>query len=398
MSILLVTDPHTDGHVRPVLLELLRRGHDVQIFDPGAYPGMSTITIDSTASGPHAVVRQADQAIDLGEVGSVWYRRPGDFGLPEELATGEAEWLRRECVALINGIYANTDALWVSAPHLIRHAELKLLQLRLAQQLGLRVPDYTVTNDPERARTFLSERPDGVIVKALSIPTIQLEDRAGAIYTHPVSAHDAEQIESVRYGPTFFQALVPKARDIRVTVIGEQLFAAGIESMTVAESRVDFRQAEIMDLPHMPIQLPGPVTRACVELVRQLGLQFGAIDLIETPGGEYVFLEINPNGQWYWIELMTGQPLASAMADLLEKGELERGRHPDPRKAHVSSPRKPHVLPVGDQTIPLNRELEFGAEGLDVRIDAVATNAWLEKKGDETLLHVGDTSTTDASD
>jgi len=263
----MVSDPTVDGHILPVLTELGRRGHEVQVFNPADFPGSATVTVDSTPSGARAFITGEQQVIDLARVGSVWYRRPGKFILPPELLPEEAEWLRGECSALLNGIYANTDALWVSDPHSLRRADLKLLQLRIAQRLGFCVPAYMVTNDPERARSFLAEHPNGVIVKGLWLPTIQLAHRAGVIYTHLVTEKDAEQLESVRYGPTFLQVFVPKARDIRVTLIGEEIFAAGIESMTVADAHVDFRRAEIMDVPHRSVTLPEPVAAACLALV-----------------------------------------------------------------------------------------------------------------------------------
>lgn len=395
MSILIVTEPANDGHLFPVLKELGRRGHEVHLFNPGAYPLSAAITVESSPSGSRAVIAWEGQEIDLSKVGSVWYRRPGNFELPEELADKEREWIRQECSALVNGIYVNTDALWVSEPHNIRRADYKLLQLRLARQLGFRVPDYIVTNEPDRARSFLAAHPEGVITKGLYLPMILLEDRAGMIYTHEVTALDAEQIESVRYGPTFLQALVPKARDIRVTVIGEELFAAGIDSMTVAEARIDFRKAEMMDLPHEPVTLPEPVAAACLSIVEDLGLRFGAIDLLETPDGDYVFLENNPNGQWYWVEMMTGQPMARAMADLLEQGERERGRGPDPERAFTPADRPPRAMAVGDHTIPMTHRTSIATDHGDRPSDdlnLVATRAWLERKKDNVLLHVGDTT------
>jgi glutathione synthase/RimK-type ligase-like ATP-grasp enzyme len=99
------------------------------------------------------------------------------------------------------------------------------------------------------------------------------------------------------------------------------VFAVGIHSQYLEESRVDFRRAEIYTLPHTVKTLPAPVSSLCVELVCRLGLRFGAIDLILTPDGRYVFLEINPNGQWYWLEEITGIPLAETMCDLLT-GEI----------------------------------------------------------------------------
>ncbi|HVB64768.1 MAG TPA: hypothetical protein VNE17_08550 [Nitrolancea sp.] len=393
MTILFVSDPGEDAHLVPVINELARRGHELQIFNPGAFPQSATITVDSAPSGQRASIRWEGQEIDLATVGSVWYRRPGNFVLPEELESKEADWLRGESSALISGIYANTDALWVSEPHLLRRADLKLLQLRLAQRLGFRVPDYTVTNDPERARAFLAAHPEGVITKALWMPTVQLVDRVGMIYTHRITLEDAEQLDSVRHGPTFLQALVKKMRDIRVTVIGDEIFAVGIDSMVVEAGRIDFRQAEIMDLPHQAMELPLPVERACLEIVKQLGLRFGAIDLIETPDGGYVFLENNPNGQWYWVEMITGQPMARAMADLLERGVLDRGETRKLVSAVEPPVRAPRSMPVGDQTIPFvgrSSSSSLGGDSASATANLAATRAWLERKQGNILLHVGD--------
>jgi glutathione synthase/RimK-type ligase-like ATP-grasp enzyme len=399
MTVLIVTDPSTDGHLSPVLVELGKRGLDVQVFDPGAFPETATVTVDSSSSGSSAVIRWAEQEIDLATAGSIWYRRPGKFVLPEELLPNEDEWLRRECAAFVDGMFANTDALWVSDPHKIRRAELKTLQLRVARKLGFRVPDYIVTNDPDRARSFLTDHPAGVIVKGLRLPILLLDDRAGMIYTHLVTAEDAEQLDSVRYGPTFLQAFVPKARDIRVTVIGDEIFAAGIASMSVPEARIDFRVAEIMDLPHEPVDLPPAIAAACLGIVRELGLQFGAIDLLETPDGDYVFLENNPNGQWYWVEALTGQPMAQAMAELLERGERERGHLPDSRKVFVPKEREPRVMPIGEQTIPIRARsaITVNSDGNSNLEGTIATAAWLEKKRGNILLHVGDLEDADSA-
>jgi glutathione synthase/RimK-type ligase-like ATP-grasp enzyme len=395
MSILIVTDPANDGHLYPVLTELGRRGNQTQLFNPVAYPISAVINVESTPSASRVVIHWEGQEIDLAQVGSIWYRRPGNFDLPNELTPKEAEWLKGEAAALINGIYANTDALWVSEPHLLRRADLKLLQLRLARELGFQIPEYVVTNDPEKAKAFIHAHPDGVITKGLWMPMILTEEEAGMIYTHLVTAEDLEQLDAVRYGPSYFQALVPKARDIRVTVIGDELFAAGIDSMLVEDARIDFRIAEMMDLPHEPVTLPEKVADACLAIVKRLGLRFGAIDLLETPEGEYVFLENNPNGQWYWVEMMTGLPMARAMAELLERGEIERGRGPDPGRAITPMPRQPRVMPVGAHTIPITDRSGVAVanrNGPSDDLKLVATRAWMERKKENVLLHVGDTS------
>src|SRR4029453_19406378 len=114
-------------------------------------------------------------------------------------------------------------------------------------------------------------------------------------------------------------------------------------------------------------------------------LRFGAIDLIETPEGEHVFLENNPNGQWYWVEMMTGQPMARAMADLLERGEQERGLGPEPARAVPRPDRAAHVLPVGEHTIPFISRSAHAADGHGraALANLTATRAWFEKKRGE---------------
>lgn len=318
--ILILSESATDAHIIPVAAELQRRGRPVCLFNPGDYPTAATITVDASPAGPATFLTWEGRTLDLRTVTSIWLRRPGDVRLADGLLPHEATWVRGECVELLRSLWANLDALWVSEPHHIRQANLKLRQLRLAAGLGFRVPPYTVTNDPRRAAEFLAAHPAGVIVKVLTEPALSSSDAVATIYTHLVTKADETHLDSVRHGPTFLQQFVPKQLDLRVTVIGDRVFAAGIESTREARARIDFRRAEILDLPHRPVTLPPAVEAACLALTRQLELRFGAIDLLLTPEGEYVFLEINPNGQWLWIEMTTGLPLASAMADLLARG------------------------------------------------------------------------------
>lgn len=147
------------------------------------------------------------------------------------------------------------------------------------------------------------------------------ELQARLLYTHQLAAADLDSLAAVANGPTFLQAYIDKVLDVRVTVIGDAVFAVGIDPTQHAQARVDFRRAEPFDLPHEVLQLPDALAGQCVELVRRLGLRFGAIDLVRTAEGEYFFLEVNPNGQWLWIEWITGVPLVSAMCDLLTAGE-----------------------------------------------------------------------------
>jgi glutathione synthase/RimK-type ligase-like ATP-grasp enzyme len=129
---------------------------------------------------------------------------------------------------------------------------------------------------------------------------------------------------AVRYCPVIFQAYVPKRVELRITVVGGEVFAAEIHSQQSNHTRHDWRRYDLGETPHLPHELPADVARRCLRLVGELGLCYGAIDMVLTPDGRYVFIEINPNGQYLWIEQMTGLPISDAVCDLLTSGAAGR--------------------------------------------------------------------------
>jgi glutathione synthase/RimK-type ligase-like ATP-grasp enzyme len=140
------------------------------------------------------------------------------------------------------------------------------------------------------------------------------------LYTQALDEGMLQALDDIGPEPYLFQALVTKAADVRVTVVGDKAYACRIGSQQVSGAEVDWRAGELRDLSHSAVTLPSDVDNRCVELARSFGLRFAAIDLAETVEGGYVFFEVNPNGQWAWVEQMTGQPLRTALADELAGG------------------------------------------------------------------------------
>ena len=136
-------------------------------------------------------------------------------------------------------------------------------------------------------------------------------------YTEPVRPRDLVHVEDLRLCPLIVQQYVPKRLELRVTVVGDEVFAAAIHSQASNHTRLDWRRYDDARTPIAPFELPADVAERCRALVRELGLCYGAIDLVLTPDDRFVFLEINPNGQYLWIELATGLPISAAVADLL---------------------------------------------------------------------------------
>jgi glutathione synthase/RimK-type ligase-like ATP-grasp enzyme len=230
----------------------------------------------------------------------------------------EAKLSSIEGDAFLESVYGFHGMRWVSPPHLIRFAEAKLPQLQLASRLGLRVPRTIVTNDPDEAHRFARNVGFNVAHKSLITPTVGCDDSVLGLFTRRLSRDElAQQIDSIRFAPTLLQEYVPKTAEIRVTIIGSDTFATEIDSQSVDGARIDWRQVDPFSIRHRPVSLPDSLITVLRRFVGHYGLRFGAIDLILTPDGDYVFLENNPNGQWYWLEVLAGQPMAASMARLL---------------------------------------------------------------------------------
>jgi glutathione synthase/RimK-type ligase-like ATP-grasp enzyme len=164
---------------------------------------------------------------------------------------------------------------------------------------------------------FYNEHNGNIVSKVTGFGFSRLVDRDFSRYTEAVSKRHMGYAASLQYCPVIFQAYVAKQFELRVTVVGKQVFAAEIHSQLTNHTRYDWRRYDLSRTPHLRHELPPGIQQKCVELVERLELSYGAIDMVLTPEGQYVFLEINPNGQYLWIEEQTGLPISAALCDLL---------------------------------------------------------------------------------
>ncbi len=244
---------------------------------------------------------------------SVWFRRtklPEISGLKNE----EKLYVLNETESFFKNIFASLSAKWLSDPSAIFKAENKMLQLKIAQKIGFTIPDTIITNSKVELLNFYQDCQRNIIIKPISHTRIQYQEGSSFVFTNPVTAQFIEDIENYDLTPCIFQHNISKEYEIRVTVVGDEVFPAAVYSQSDIETRNDWRKKK---LKFHKIELPDIIQKKCLRLVKELNLEFGAIDLIKTPKGEYVFLEINPNGQWAWIESQTGQEISKAIINFL---------------------------------------------------------------------------------
>jgi hypothetical protein len=313
MTVLIVSSL-ADPHARTVIAALSECGTRVELLDLTDYPGKLTLTLAFEGGERRFQLRRPGEGqLDLDTVRAVWWRRPGAFGLPE---TVRDETHRRlalsEAATAFHGMFAAMDARWINPPALDASAGHKPYQLALAQSLGLEIPQTMMTSDPEEAREFWRACDGDVIYKQfLALPDAWSETRRlGQAETK--AADDA-----IRLAPVIFQRRVAAVADLRVTIIGDDVFAAAVDVRNLAYD-VDVRLN--LNARHVAHDLPDDVTEMLHALMRRLGLVYGAIDLRLTDDGRYVFLEINPAGQFLYVEQQTGQPITAALAACLAAG------------------------------------------------------------------------------
>lgn len=325
--LLILTEPN-DSHADYVAAKLRDRGAAFLRFDPARFPREAEISLACSAAGaPRQILRLDDEVVDLASVTAVWYRRPETPVAHESLAGRAREFVELESTLVVKDLLSSLDCPWLPAPPLVvRNAEQRFLQLKIAGELGFELPQTLTTNSPAELLDFY-RRHDGRIVSKQAGTAFSATIGFDVVrFTELVTTRDIAHAHAIRLCPMTFQEYVPKRFELRITVVGGQVFAAEIHSQATNHTRFDWRRYDHGRTPHVPHVLPPVISARCVALVQRLGLRYGAIDMVVTPDDRYVFLEINPNGQYLFIELKTHQPISDAICDLLMAGETQASR------------------------------------------------------------------------
>jgi hypothetical protein len=323
MAIVLILTNEEDRTALLVEEEFLKTGVDYIRLNTETFGINFQIEFLARNSIPEVLIRTPDREIFGKDIRSIWFRRPLP-PRPTELITDERarQFAAAELKSCLDGALFALDCLWVSHPSAIRTASHKLYQLKAAVECGFTIPRTLVSMDPTRIYDFYKElRAAGkrVIAKVVSPgpPHADTPEEQYSIFTTLLEDDDLRQGLALSCCPAIYQEYVEKKYELRVTVVGERVFACEIHSQATERTRIDWRRYDLPNTPHLPHQ-PNPSLEAkCIAITKYFGLMFSAIDLIVRPDGEVVFLEMNPNGQWGWIQELTGLPIARAIADLL---------------------------------------------------------------------------------
>jgi len=299
---IVVVSAQRDLHAMRVLEELQRRGAPATLLDLGEYPQRSHLSLQF----PGARFSLGD--LDFSRVRAVWWRRPQPFVLHDEVRDeSDRAFAWGEIDAAFNGLWLSIDAFWVNHPSRDEEASRKVYQLKIAEEIGLRIPRTCITSDPRAARAFVDEHTPAIYKAFGGTETAWRETRL-------LKPEETEHLDHVRFAPVIFQEYV-RGVDLRITAVGDAIFPAAIH-VAPQGYPVDFRMT--MEHAHIEaVTLPASLLAQLRAFMQRLGLVYGAIDMRLTPDGEYVFFEINPSGQWLFIEDAAALPITAALAEVL---------------------------------------------------------------------------------
>lgn len=262
------------------------------------------------------------------QITAIWERRPE---IPSELPfVSELEEVNKHNIEEAHGFlsfirYYLKDVYSIGSIVEDRPASSKMLQLSIAHQLGMRIPNTCFSNEKEPI-AYLAEQHKYLSLKPIINSSVFLNgEEEFVFYSQKVMSEDLLQQTEEAFTQTvsFVQNYVEKAYELRITVINQDVIACKLDSQIQDDNKgkIDWRQGYDYNLKHEIVELPENIRQFCLAFLQRMKLNFGCFDFIVTPEGEYVFLECNPNGQWLWIEMETGYDISKIMAKNLAKYE-----------------------------------------------------------------------------
>ena len=316
--VLLITHSGDFFTIDRVAEALRKKGANPFRLDTDQFPLNVPLTVQFDSSEHHCTLEYQGQTIISEQIKAVWMRRIWEPKFDQDLDPQYRQACIQQSQVTLNGFWDSlAQAHWIDDLERVKAAENKQKQLRVAIEVGFTIPKTLITNKAQAARDFFQQVDGKMISKLLAGLTRTMEYTSFFMYTNTVSAEDLEDAESLRYCPMVFQEKIFKDRELRVIYVNGNVFVGALNASNYNDTTVDWRQPGVEVGAWEHHQLPENLVKQIQTFMQTFGLFYGAFDFILTPSGDYVFLEVNPGGEWGMIEKELDLPIADAIADAL---------------------------------------------------------------------------------
>jgi molecular chaperone GrpE (heat shock protein)/glutathione synthase/RimK-type ligase-like ATP-grasp enzyme len=317
-KISLIITSKEDSHADLVIYKLNQTGRGEEIVRLNTEDFAFNTEVTTDGANFEIKILDSQRFFNSQQIKSVWFRRPKPIEVfhAEE---GAKAFIESQANAFLRGLYFCTHdtAQWINPLPSLHRSRIKLQQLQLAEKLRMSVPKTLVTNNYEKAIKFVRSLPK-VCTKSLEEPNFTVNGHLFPLFTHIIDEQKVkENSEGINTCPTLFQEFIEKAYDLRVTIIGNQIFPLAIYSQENDLSRTDFRGLAPHSMKQEIVDIPDDLKYQIFQFVKHQGLVYSAMDFAVTADNQYIFLENNCNGQWQWVDPVADGALSNAMIDLL---------------------------------------------------------------------------------
>lgn len=238
---------------------------------------------------------------------SIYFRKPmfPDLSIYDD---SYHSMIQKDILALINGIADTFDGKVLSRPCILRLSENKISQLIFSINNNFLIPESFIGNSNETQKEFNHFKS---IIKPITTGKVYTESECELYQT----SYFKFENDDISLTPVYLQKYIEKKYEVRITIINSIFYTVRIDTMNKLDWRKDYDNHK-----YMLIECPEKIKQQCLAMLKYFNLDFGAFDYIVTPDNDWVFLEVNPNGQWLWLEESLNLDISKQIVQyLLEK-------------------------------------------------------------------------------
>lgn len=236
--------------------------------------------------------KNSNQSFTISDIDSIYYRKIAFPDLSDFYDVKYHNYVKKELYTLITGIVESFDGITLTKPSILRLSENKIYQMKIAKDLNFDIPSSLISNNHSDILSFISKKQ--CIIKPISIGKIESENTKIIVQTNLINK--SYTIEETDLNPSYYQEFIDKDYDLRITIIDNFFYSVKI----VSGDNVDWRKSP-KNTRYEIIEIPEELKQKCKSYLEILNMDFGIFDFVVL-NDIYYFLEVNPNGQWAWLE------------------------------------------------------------------------------------------------
>lgn len=272
------------------------------------------------------VLARGERVIGLNDIKTVWYRKSGIDktyeveGLDKDsiLSNRVNFHLKREISGFKNAVYEFLLLHCRSLGHPQKNDINKIYSLIQAKSSGLKIPNTLVSCSFSNLRQFV-ETPGNYITKSIQDSLMAVDNgNVYSLYTNRITMKDIEEVYRESIFPSYLQCEIEKDFEVRTFYLNGVCYSMAIFSQADKKTAIDYRDYNWKKMNRMtPFNLPAEIEEKIKQFMHSVGLNTGSLDIIRTKNKEYIFLEVNPVGQFGFVSNHCNYYLEEKVANYL---------------------------------------------------------------------------------